>query len=63
MTELYNYIKDEFPGATNTHFADDMLQNILEEAEKIESIAERCEWLAKIIPQINVSEIRDILLR
>ncbi len=63
MTELYNYIKDEFPGTTNTHFANDMLQNILEESEKIDSIAERCDWLAKMIPQITVNEIRNILLR
>lgn len=63
MTELYNYIIDQFPDAFTTHFTNDMLENILEESEKIERISERCEWLAKMIPQVTLSEIRDILLR
>lgn len=46
-----------------TSFARDMLENILEESEKIENIAERCDWLAKMIPQVRSTEIRDILLR
>ncbi len=63
MTELYNYILDQFPRVFSNHFAADMLDNILEESEKIESISERCDWLAKMIPEVTVSEIRDILLR
>lgn len=63
MSELYNYILDEFPEVFRTHFASDMLDNILIESEKIESISERCEWLTKMIPQVSLSEIRDILLR
>lgn len=63
MSELYDYILNEYPSAFTTHFATDMLDNILEESEKIEKISERCEWLEKMIPQIRLSEIRDILLR
>lgn len=63
MTELYNYIISEFPSAFTTHFANDMLANILEESEIIESISERCEWLAKMIPEVRLIEIKDILLR
>lgn len=64
MTELYNYILEEFPTAFSfNHFAVTMLDNILAESEKIESVAERCDWLAEMIPEITVAEIRDILLR
>lgn len=63
MTKLYNYILDQFPTAFTTHFVDDMLQNILSESEKIESISERCEWLDKMIPEVTLGEIRNILLR
>ena len=63
MSELYDYIIGEFPEAFKTHFAVDMLENILEESEKIECISERCEWLAKMIPEIQLSEISDTLLR
>lgn len=63
MSQLWNYIISEFPAAFETSFARDLLDNILEESEKIENIAERCDWLAKMIPQIRSTEIRDILLR
>ena len=64
MTELYCYILEEFPSAfLNNPFARDLLENILTESEKIESIAERCDYLARMIPEVNISEIRDILLR
>lgn len=63
MSQLWNYIISEFPTAFETSFSRDMLDNILEESEKIENIAERCDWLAKMIPQIRATEIRDILLR
>lgn len=63
MSELYNYILDEFHSAFTTHFVKEMLENILEESEKIECISERCEWLEKMIPEISLLEIRDILLR
>ena len=63
MTELYNYILNEFPEAFSTRFAADMLDNILAESEKFDCISERCEWLDKMIPQVSLGEIRDILLR
>ena len=64
MTELYRYILEEFPSAfLNNPFARGLLENILTESEKIESIAERCDYLARMIPEVNISEIRDILLR
>lgn len=63
MSQLWNYIISEFPMAFETSFARDMLDNILEESEKIENIADRCDWLAKMIPQVRSTEIRDILLR
>ncbi|PJJ26707.1 hypothetical protein [Lacrimispora celerecrescens] len=63
MSQLWNYIISKFPTELETSFARDMLDNILEESEKIENIAERCDWLAKMIPQISSTEIRDILLR
>lgn len=63
MSQLWNYIISEFPTAFETSFARDLLDNILEESERIESIAERCDWLARIIPEVRVNEIRDILLR
>lgn len=63
MNELYQYIEYYFSEGLTTHFARDMLENILIESEKIESISERCEWLAKMIPQVRITEIREILLR
>jgi hypothetical protein len=63
MSQLWNYIISEFPTAFETVFARDMLDNILEESEKIENIAERCDWLARMIPEVRSTEIRDILLR
>ncbi len=63
MSQLWNYIISEFPKAFETSFARDMLDNILVESEKIENMAERCDWLARMIPQIRSKEIRDILLR
>ncbi|WP_342759458.1 hypothetical protein [Kineothrix sedimenti] len=63
MNELYNYIIDEFSSVFHNSFTRGMLQNILDESEKIEIISERCEWLDKMIPQIRIDEIRDVLLR
>lgn len=63
MSQLWEYIISEFPTAFETSYARDMLDNILEESEKIENIAERCDWLAKMIPEVRSTEIRDILLR
>lgn len=63
MSELWNYIISEFPTAFTTPFSRELLDNILEESEKIECIADRCEWLSKIIPEIRLNEVRDILLR
>lgn len=63
MNELYNYIIDEFSSVFHNSFTREMLRNILDESEKIESISERCKWLDKMIPQIRLDEIRNILLR
>ena len=63
MSQLWNYIISEFPAAFETSFARDLLDNVLEESEKIENIAERCDWLARMIPEVRSTEIRDILLR
>ena len=63
MRQLYEYIIIEFPSVFTTHFSRDLLYNILEESQKIESMSERSEWLDKILPQITLREIRDILLR
>lgn len=61
--QLFIYILDEFPKATSSVFVRDMVCNILTESEKIHCIAERCDWLAKMIPEVTVAEIRNILLR
>lgn len=63
MKELFGYILEEFPSSMRSPFARDLLTNVLDESEKIECIAERCEWLAKMIPEITLEEIRNILLR
>lgn len=63
MSQLWNYIISEFPAVFETSFARELLDNILEESEKIENIAERCDWLARMIPEVRSTEIRDLLLR
>jgi len=63
MFELRNYIINEFPAAFTTPYSREMLDNILEESEKIESISARCEWISMMIPEIRLNEIRDILLQ
>lgn len=63
MSELKSYIISEFPIAFTIPFCRELLDNILDESEKIECIADRCEWLSKIIPEIRLNEVRDILLR
>lgn len=63
MVGLYHYIIEEFPSVYTTCYTRDLLQNVLIESMKIESVAERCEWLNRILPQMSLSEIRDVLLR
>lgn len=63
MRNLYSYMLDEFPSVFTTHFSRDLLYNILEESQKIDNMTERCEWLAKILPQVQLKEIRNVLLR
>lgn len=60
---ICSYMFEEFPTAFNSPFAREFLENVIEESEKIESIAERCEWLAKIIPEVTLNELRDVMLR
>lgn len=63
MRNFYEYIITEFPTVFTTHFSRDLLYNILKESQKIECMAKRCDWLGKILPQVQVTEIRNILLR
>lgn len=63
MKELFQYISEEFPYGMRSPCARDLVSNVLDESEKITCIAERCEWLAKMIPEITLEEIRNILLR
>jgi len=63
MSELYNYVLDMAPIASPSNYISDMLENILDQSEKIECIHDRCEWLSKMLPNITDKEIRDILLR
>lgn len=60
---LCSYMFEEFPYALRAPFARELLQNVVEESEKIERIAERCEWLNKMLPEVTLEELRDIMLR
>lgn len=60
---LCSYMFAEFPSAFNSPFGRELLVNVIEESEKIELISERCEWLAKILPEVTLSELRDVMLR
>ena len=61
--QLYIYMCDEFPSIFMNSGARELLENVLEESERIKSIAERCEWLAKILPEVTLQEIRNVILR
>ena len=61
--QLYIYMCDEFPSVFINPGARELLENVLEESEYIECIAERCEWLAKILPEVTLQEIRNVILR
>jgi len=63
MDCLNQYIITEFPEAFKTHFACDMLCNILTESEKFKDIGEACEWLSEMIPEVTLKEIRDLIMR
>jgi hypothetical protein len=63
MEDLRNYIISEFPTVFTTSFSRQLLDNILIESEKIGCIADRCEWISNVIPEIRLNEVRDILLR
>ena len=63
MKCLYSYILAEFPSVFTTTYARELLENILIESQKIERMSDRCEWLSKILPQMSLREIRDVLLR
>ena len=58
-----SYMFEEFKSVFISPFARELLENVVEESEKIESISERCEWLANILPEVTLSELRDIMLR
>ena len=61
--QLCAYMFEEFHSAFETPYARMLLENIVEESEKIKLISERCEWLAKILPEVTVFELRNIMLR
>ena len=54
---------EEFQSAFTSTFARELLENVIEESEKIESISERCQWLANILPEVTLRELRDVMLR
>lgn len=60
---LCSYVFEEFQSVFTSTFARELLENVVEESENIESISERCEWLANILPEVTLSELRDIMLR
>lgn len=57
------YMFEEFPSAFESPFSRGLLENIVVESEKIDSIAERCEWLCNVIPEVTLDEVRNFLLR
>ena len=58
-----SYMFEEFPSAFESPFTRELLENVVRESEKIERISERCEWLANILPEVTLSELRDVMLR
>lgn len=60
---LCSYMFEEFQSAFTSTFARELLENVIEESEKIESISERCQWLANILPEVTLRELRDVMLR
>ena len=60
---LCSYLFEEFPISCYSPFAKNLIENIVKESEKIELISERCEWLANIIPEVTLKELRDVMLR
>ena len=60
---LCSYLFEEFPISSYSPFTRNLIENIIEESEKIELISERCEWLAKIIPEVTLNELRDVMSR
>ena len=58
-----SYMFTAYKSAFTSTFAKELLENVVKESEKIESISERCEWLANILPRVTLSELRDVMLR
>ena len=61
--QLQLYMLEEFPSVFVNSYARELLENVLMESEKIQCIAERCEWLAKILPEVSLQELRNVMLR
>ena len=57
--EFRNYIIEEFPTVFTTHFAVEMLENILNYAEGMSEI-EQYNFLCSMIPQMSEQEIRKV---
>ena len=60
---LCSYMFEEFTNTFHSPFARELLENVIEESEKIELISERCEWLAKMLPEVTLKELRNVMLR
>ena len=61
--QLQLYMFEEFPSVFTNPYARELLENVLMESEKIQCIAKRCEWLAKMLPEVSLQELRDVMLR
>ena len=61
--QLRLYMLEEFPSVFMNPYSRELLENILTESEKIQCVAERCEWLAKMLPEISLGELRNVMLR
>ena len=61
--QLQLYMFEEFSSVFVNPYARELLENVLMESEKIQCISERCEWLAKILPEVSLKELRDVMLR
>ena len=60
---LLSYMFEVYPSSFSLPSAKKRLERVIKESEKIDRISERCEWLAKRLPETTLSELRDVMLR
>lgn len=57
--EFMEWLKDEFPGAIDTHWNYDLVENIIEYGFKHEMISKDqfCDWLSDMLPEVEFLEV------